>query len=126
MSVVMLKIMVPEIINKIEDQKYIEAFVNLVGLMYYLHENVKYYTGDEIYSVTLAYDALAETLSDMNSLQDAPLFFDGVSEFCAHLAVLRLKEALGDEVAGRAAKALSICLETMINQQKDRGDREER
>ncbi|NTW53699.1 MAG: hypothetical protein HGB15_02815 [Chlorobaculum sp.] len=122
----MLKIMVPEIINKIEDQKYIEASVNLVGLMYYLHENVKYYTGDEIFSVTLAYDALSETLTEMNSLQDASLFFNGVSEFCAHLAVLRLKEALGDQVAGRAAKALSVCLETMINLQKDRGDQEER
>ncbi len=122
----MLKIMVPEIIKKIEEQQYIEAFVNLVGLMYYLHENIQYYTGDEIFLVTLAYDALAETLSDTNSMNDTPLFFNGVSEFCAHLAVLRLQEALGNEVAGRAAKALSICLETMINQQKDRGNQEGR
>lgn len=121
----MLKIMVPDIIKKIEDQKYIEAFVNLVGLMYYLHENVKYYSGDEIFSVTLAYDALAETLTDADSMSDAPFACNSVAEFCAHLAVLRLQEALGDEVAGRAAKSLSICLETIINLQKDLGDQEE-
>jgi hypothetical protein len=125
MSVVMLKIMVPEIINKIEDQKYVEAFVNLVGLMYYLHENVKNYTGDEILSVALAYDALTETLSDVNSINDIPLYFNGVAEFCAHLAVLRLQEALGNHVAGRAAKSLSVCLETMINLQKDRDNQDE-
>lgn len=122
----MLKIMVPEIINKIENQKYVEAFVNLVGLMYYLHENVKYYTGDEIFSVTLAYDALSETLKEVDGIDDVPLFFNGVAEFCAHLAVLRLQEALGNKVAARAAKSLSICLETIINQQKDRGGHDER
>jgi hypothetical protein len=126
MSVVMLKIMVPEIISKIEDQKYVEAFVNLVGLMYYLHENVRSYTGDEILSVAFAYDALTETLSDINSINDTPFCCNDVAEFCAHLAVLRLQEAIGNKVAGRAAKSLSVCLETMINQQKDRGTEEER
>ena len=122
----MLKIMIPEIISKIEDQKYVEAFVNLVGLMYYLHENVRHHSGDEIFSVTLAHDALSETLMEMNGMTDAPLFCNNVAEFCAHLAVLRLQEALGDKVAGRAAKSLSVCLETLINRQKDRGSKEER
>lgn len=122
----MLKIMVPEIINKIEDQKYVEAFVNLVGLMYYLHENVKHYTGDEILSVALAYDALSETLSDMSSLSDDPLFYNGVPEFCAHLAVLRLQESLGSKVAARAAKSLSQCLEIVINRQKNRDTQDDR
>jgi hypothetical protein len=121
MPVVMLKIMIPEIINKIEDERYVEAFVNLVGLMYYLHENVRHHSGDEIYSVTLAHDALSETLTEMNGMTDCR----NVAEFCAHLAVLRLQEALGDKVAGRAAKSMSVCLETLINQQKDRGRHEE-
>jgi hypothetical protein len=126
MPVVMLKIMIPEIIKKIEDQKYVEAFVNLVGLMYYLHENVKHHSGDEIFSVTLAHDALSETLTEMNGMTDAPFFCNSVAEFCAHLAVLRLHEALGDKVAGRVAKSLSVCLESLINQQKDGGRQEER
>ena len=121
----MLKIMIPEIINKIEDERYVEAFVNLVGLMYYLHENVRHHSGDEIFSVTLAHDALSETLTEMNGLTDASLVCNNVAEFCAHLAVLRLQEALGDKVAGRAAKSMSVCLETLINQQKDRGRQEE-
>lgn len=121
MPVVMLKIMIPEIINKIEDERYVEAFVNLVGLMYYLHENVRHHSGDEIYSVTLAHDALSETLTEKNGMTD----WSNVAEFCAHLAVLRLQEALGDTVAGRAAKSMSVCLETLINQQKDRGRQEE-
>jgi translation initiation factor RLI1 len=122
----MLKIMVPEIINKIEDQKYVEAFVNLVGLMYYLHENVKHYSGDEIFSVTLAHDALSETLTEMSNIDDDSDYFNGVAEFCAHLAVLRLQEAIGDEVAARAAKSLSFCLETIINQQKAQDGEDDR
>lgn len=125
MTVVMLKIMVPEIINKIEDQKYVEAFVNLVGLMYYLHENVKLYSADEIFSVTLAHDALSETVKVMSGFNDASDRFNGVVEYCAHLTVLRLQEALGNEVAGRAAKSLSLCLEAIINKQKERDGEDE-
>ena len=68
-----------------------------------------------------AHDALSETLTEKNGMTD----WSNVAEFCAHLAVLRLQEALGDTVAGRAAKSMSVCLETLINQQKDRGRQEE-
>jgi hypothetical protein len=122
----MLKIMVPEIIDKIRDQKYVEALVNLVGLMYYLHENVRSYSGDEILSATLAHDALSETLSEMSSVVEASESFNYVAEFCAHLAVLRLEEVLGDAVSGRAAKSLSVCLETIINLNKKRGGQDRR
>ena len=122
----MLKIMVPEIIEKIKEEKYVEALVNLVGLMYYLHENVRSYSGDEIFSVTLAHDALSDTLIEMNKINQASDSFNYVAEYCAHLAVLRLQEVLGDKVAGRAAKSLSIALETIIGLNKKRGDQDKR
>jgi len=122
----MLKIMVPEIIEKIKDQKYVEALVNLVGLMYYLHENVRNYSGDEIFSVTLAHDALSDTLMEMNNIDKASDSFNYIAEYCAHLAILRLQEVLGDKVAGRAAKSLSLGLETIISLNKKRGDQDKR
>jgi hypothetical protein len=118
--------MVPEIIEKIKDQKYVEALVNLVGLMYYLHENVRNYSGDEIFSVTLAHDALSDTLMEMNNIDKASDSFNYIAEYCAHLAILRLQEVLGDKVAGRAAKSLSLGLETIISLNKKRGDQDKR
>jgi hypothetical protein len=115
----MLKEIIPEIILKLEQQRYDEAFVNLEGLIFYMHESLPQLTGDEIFSVALAHDALEELLLEAHRTPCTLQIFNGVVEYCAHMTVLRLHEALGDEVSGRAAKAMSMCLEAVINKQKE-------
>jgi|WetSurMetagenome_2_1015567.scaffolds.fasta_scaffold806645_1 hypothetical protein len=119
----MIKEIITEIIVKLEQQRYDEAFVNLEGLIFYMHESLPQFTGDEILCVAFAHDALEEVLSDAHCMTGDSQAFNGAVEFCAHLTALRLREALGDPVSGRAAKAMSQCLEMVINKQKE-GDQE--
>ena len=116
----MLKELIPEIIIKLEQQRYDEALVNLEGLIYYVHESLSQFSGDEILYVALAHDALTALLLEANPVGNCQQSFNGVIEYCAHLAVLRLQSALGDNVAMRAAMALSMCLEVVINKQKEK------
>ncbi|NTW83501.1 MAG: hypothetical protein HGB36_09065 [Chlorobiaceae bacterium] len=112
----MLQEMIPEIIFKLDNQKYLEAFVNLEGLIFFMHENLREFTSDEIFCVVLAHDAISDLLNELNTVKTSN-GFNGKIEFCAHLAALRLKEALGDNVSGRAARALSLFLEVLMNKQ---------
>lgn len=117
----MLKEMVPEIISKLEKQRYKEAFINLEGLILFMHEHVKEYSGDEIFSITSAHDALTVILFELHAVN--PLYvFNGKVEYCAHLAVLRLREALGHHASGRAANALTLCLEALMKKQQKEND----
>ncbi|NTV03061.1 MAG: hypothetical protein HGB04_09845 [Chlorobiaceae bacterium] len=117
----MLKEMIPEIVIKLEQQRYDEAFVNLEGLIFYMHESLRQFTGDEILYVAMAHDALTELLLEAGQAGESRKAFNGIIEYCAHLAVLRLRAALGDQVAARAAMAMSLCLETLLNRQKQQG-----
>lgn len=112
----MLKEMIPEIIFKLEHQRYEEAYINLEGLIFYMHESLRQFTSDEIFCVVLAHDAISELLNEFNTVKTLNVF-NGKIEFCAHLAALRLKEALGDNISGRAARALSLFLEVLMNKQ---------
>ncbi|NTU69106.1 MAG: hypothetical protein HGB02_09575 [Chlorobiaceae bacterium] len=116
----MLKEIIPEIVNKLEQQRYDEAFVNLEGLIFYMHESLRQFTGDEILYVAMSHDALTELLREDAQAGHGPAF-NAVIEYCAHLAVLRLRAALGDSVAERAGMAMSLCLEAIINRQKEQG-----
>lgn len=115
----MLKEMIPEIVVRLEEQRYDEAFVNLEGLIFYMHESLKQFSGDEILYVAMAHDAVTELLLEVALNGEHAQGFNGIIEYYAHLAVLRLLAALGDCVAERAAMALSMCLDTLINRQKE-------
>ena len=118
----MLREMIPEVVVKLEQQRYEEAFVNLEGLIFYMHESLRQFSGDEILYVAMAHDALSELLRESVQKPEDATAFNGVVEYCAHLAVLRLRAALGDHVAERAAMAMSLCLDALTNRQKEQGD----
>ncbi len=109
----MLRAMIPQILLKLEKERYEEAFVNLDGLICFMHENIREFSADEICCVTAAHDALSITL-----FESAFPAFKGKETYCSHLACLRLREALGDMASGRVADALTLCLEALatINQ----------
>ncbi|NTW10536.1 MAG: hypothetical protein HGA26_04155 [Chlorobiaceae bacterium] len=104
-----------------EKQIYDEAFVNLDGLILFMHENLKEFSGEEIFCVVAAHEAIKEILFELNAV-NTRFRFNGKEAFCAHLAVLRLREALGDQVSGRAANALTLCLEALGNKHQNAND----
>ncbi|NTU98245.1 MAG: hypothetical protein HGA62_10595 [Chlorobiaceae bacterium] len=86
-----------------------------------MHENLREFSGDEIFCVVSAHDAIKISLSELNTV-NTRFGFNGKEIFCAHLAVLRLREALGDQVSGRAANALTLCLEALGNKHQNAND----
>jgi hypothetical protein len=115
----MLKAMIPQILQKLEEERHEEAFVNLDGLICFMHENIREFSAEDIFCVVSAHDALSITLFEAD-----PPAFNGKETYCAHVAYLRLREALGDMAAGRAANALTFCLEALATNNQHIGNDE--
>ena len=115
----MLRAMIPHILLKLEEERHEEAFVNLDGLICFIHENIREFSAEEIFCVAAAHDALSITL-----FEPAPPAFIGKETYCSHLACLRLREALGDMASGRAANALTLCLESLATKNQHFGNDE--